>query len=221
FPSNRVLADVGSLPRMFLGPQKVCHVRLTSSGPCQHGTGLSSGPSYFRLLWLGLEPIMIIRFRPRGLVLLDSGSGILRLPRPLVLSRRFYILVGVVDVVSSCPFNLPFYIIASIYPSYPLLAAKVSHFEILCRVHGCEPTVGLFRCFYVNSKNKGWMSFSRRPGSDAVCYTKPLDSLKGWKDHLFWVDAFAYPASFPWHTSKSVSNDPFPQSTEFNAEHYV
>nr|GEW13186.1 transposase (putative), gypsy type [Tanacetum cinerariifolium] len=36
-------------------------------------------------------------------------------------------------------------------------AAKVSHFEILCRVHGFEPTVGLFRCFYVNSKNKGWI----------------------------------------------------------------
>nr|GEW36656.1 transposase (putative), gypsy type [Tanacetum cinerariifolium] len=38
-------------------------------------------------------------------------------------------------------------------------AAKVSHFEILCRVHGFEPTVGLFRFFYMNSKNKGWMSF--------------------------------------------------------------
>nr|GEW47966.1 putative transposase (putative), gypsy type [Tanacetum cinerariifolium] len=30
-----------------------------------------------------------------------------------------------------------------------IAAAKVSHFEILCRVHGIEPTVGLFRCFYV------------------------------------------------------------------------
>nr|GEY55971.1 transposase (putative), gypsy type [Tanacetum cinerariifolium] len=38
-------------------------------------------------------------------------------------------------------------------------AAKVSHFEVLCRVHGFEQTVVLFRCFYVNSKNKGWMSF--------------------------------------------------------------
>ncbi|GKE26782.1 hypothetical protein Tco_1442166 [Tanacetum coccineum] len=65
------------------------------------------------------------------------------------------------------------------------------------------------------------MSFSRRPGSDAVCYTKPLDSLKGWNDHFFWVDAFACPASFPWHTSKSVSKDPFPKSTKFNAEHYA
>ncbi|GJY48642.1 hypothetical protein Tco_0438598, partial [Tanacetum coccineum] len=100
-------------------------------------------------------------------------------------------------------------------------AAKVSHFEVLCRVHGFEPTVGLFRCLYVNSKNKGWMSFSKRPGNDAVCYTKPLDSLKNWNDRFFWVDAFACPASFPWNTSKSVPKDPFPKSSEFNAEHYA
>ncbi|GJU36196.1 hypothetical protein Tco_1184550 [Tanacetum coccineum] len=100
-------------------------------------------------------------------------------------------------------------------------AAKVSHFEILYRVHGFEPTVGLFRCFYVNSKNKGWMSFSKSQGNDAVCYTKPLDSLKSWNDHFSWVDAFACPASFPWNTSKSVSKDPFPKSFNFNAEHYA
>ncbi|GJY43923.1 hypothetical protein Tco_0432136 [Tanacetum coccineum] len=51
------------------------------------------------------------------------------------------------------------------------------------------------------------MSFSKRQGSDAVCYTKPLDSLKNWNDHFFWVDSFACPASFPWHTSKTVSKD--------------
>ncbi|GJT01392.1 gypsy type transposase [Tanacetum coccineum] len=99
--------------------------------------------------------------------------------------------------------------------------AKVSHFEILCRVHGIEPTVGLFRCFYVNSKNKGCMSFSKRSDSDVVCYTKPLDSLKHWNDHFFWVDSFACPASFPWHTDKNDSREPFPKSTEFNANNYV
>ncbi|GKA94237.1 hypothetical protein Tco_0816223 [Tanacetum coccineum] len=92
-------------------------------------------------------------------------------------------------------------------------AAKVSHFEVLCRVHGFEPTVGLFRCFYVNSKNKGWMSFSKRPGNDAVCYTKPLDSLKNWNDRFFWVDSFACPASFPWSTSKGMPKDAFPKSS--------
>ncbi|GKA64917.1 hypothetical protein Tco_0764624 [Tanacetum coccineum] len=65
------------------------------------------------------------------------------------------------------------------------------------------------------------MSFSKSQGNDTVCYTKPLDSLKGWNDHFFWFDAFACPATFPWHTSKSVSKDPFPKSSEFNAEHYA
>ncbi|GJS98788.1 hypothetical protein Tco_0819958 [Tanacetum coccineum] len=45
-------------------------------------------------------------------------------------------------------------------------AAKVSHFEILCRVYGIIPTVGLFRCFYVNSKKSGCMSFSKCSDND-------------------------------------------------------
>ncbi|GKE29051.1 hypothetical protein Tco_1444435, partial [Tanacetum coccineum] len=65
------------------------------------------------------------------------------------------------------------------------------------------------------------MSFSKHQGSDAVCYTKPLDSLKSWNNHFFWVNAFACPASFPWNTSKSMSKDPFPKSSDFNAEHYA
>nr|GEW70703.1 ethylene-responsive transcription factor ERF027-like [Tanacetum cinerariifolium] len=58
-------------------------------------------------------------------------------------------------------------------------------------------------------------------GTDSVCYTKPLDSLKGWNDHFFWVDTFACPALFSWHTGKSVSRDGVPKSSEFNAEHYA
>ncbi|GJV67271.1 hypothetical protein Tco_1482780 [Tanacetum coccineum] len=100
-------------------------------------------------------------------------------------------------------------------------AAKVSHFEILCRVHGFQSTVGLFRCFYVNSKNKGWVSFGKRPGNTGTCYTKPLDSLKNWNDRFFWVDAFACPASFPWNASITMSKDPFPKSSQYNAEHYA
>nr|GEX39144.1 putative ribonuclease H-like domain-containing protein [Tanacetum cinerariifolium] len=63
------------------------------------------------------------------------------------------------------------------------------------------------------------MSFSKRPGTDAVCYIKPLDSLKGWNDHFFWVDTFACPALFSWHTGKSVSRNGVPKSSEFNAKH--
>ncbi|GJZ58890.1 hypothetical protein Tco_0614706 [Tanacetum coccineum] len=104
---------------------------------------------------------------------------------------------------------------------YVIGAAKVFHFEVLCHVHGFELTVGLFSCFYGNSKNNGWMLFSKRPRNDVVCYTKPLDSLNNWNDHFFWVDSFACPASFPWSTSKGVPKDPFPKSSEFNVKHYA
>ncbi|GKF40718.1 hypothetical protein Tco_0124060 [Tanacetum coccineum] len=40
-------------------------------------------------------------------------------------------------------------------------AAKVSHFEINCRVLNIVPTLPLFRVFYVPSFNSGWMSFSK------------------------------------------------------------
>nr|GEU37136.1 hypothetical protein [Tanacetum cinerariifolium] len=65
------------------------------------------------------------------------------------------------------------------------------------------------------------MSFSKCPDSDIVCFTKPIDSPKHWNGHFFWVDSIACPASFPWHTDKNVSRDPFPKSTEFNVDHYV
>ncbi|GKC25502.1 hypothetical protein Tco_1027652 [Tanacetum coccineum] len=100
-------------------------------------------------------------------------------------------------------------------------AAKVSHFEILCRVYAIVSTVGLFRCFYVNLKKSRWMSFSKRSNNACVCYTKPIDSLKNWNNRFFWVDDFVCPSSFPWHTAKNVTKDPAPIAAEFNAEEYA
>ncbi|GJZ04880.1 hypothetical protein Tco_0538155 [Tanacetum coccineum] len=97
-----------------------------------------------------------------------------------------------------------------------IATAKVSHFEILCRVHGYVPTVGFFRRFYVNSKNKGWMSFSKRTDTASVCYTKPLDSLKHWNDSFFWVDASIFLLFIPWHTKKTLVRDPPPTAVEFS-----
>nr|GEZ09164.1 hypothetical protein [Tanacetum cinerariifolium] len=68
-------------------------------------------------------------------------------------------------------------------------AAKVSHFEINCRVLNIVPTLNLFCIFYVPSFNSGWMSFSKWSGKNTPqCYTKPLDSLKNWNNRFFWVD---------------------------------
>ncbi|GJU34401.1 hypothetical protein Tco_1182755 [Tanacetum coccineum] len=69
-----------------------------------------------------------------------------------------------------------------------IAAAKVSHFEILCRVHGYVSTVGLFH------------------------------SLKHWNDSFFWVDASLFPFFVLWHTKKMVTRDPSPTADEFSVE---
>ncbi|GJT42502.1 hypothetical protein Tco_0951217 [Tanacetum coccineum] len=65
------------------------------------------------------------------------------------------------------------------------------------------------------------MSFVKHSKKSPVCYTKPLDSLKNWNDHFFWVDEFACPARFPWHTAKNVARDPAPKATDFSAQDYA
>ncbi|GKA39996.1 hypothetical protein Tco_0732589 [Tanacetum coccineum] len=56
-------------------------------------------------------------------------------------------------------------------------AAKVSHFEILCRIHRFQPSVNCFRMFYTSSYTKGWMSFVKRSDATPVCHSKPLNSI--------------------------------------------
>nr|GEU90165.1 RNA-directed DNA polymerase, eukaryota [Tanacetum cinerariifolium] len=38
---------------------------------------------------------------------------------------------------------------------------------------------------------------------------------------FFWVDDFACPARFPWHTAKNVTRDPAPIAADFNAQDYA
>ncbi|GJU74729.1 hypothetical protein Tco_1266134 [Tanacetum coccineum] len=40
-------------------------------------------------------------------------------------------------------------------------------------------------------------------------------------DHFFWVDDFACPARFSWHTAKNVTRDPAPVATDFNVQDYA
>ncbi|GJT38781.1 hypothetical protein Tco_0938646 [Tanacetum coccineum] len=88
-------------------------------------------------------------------------------------------------------------------------AAKVSHFEIQCRVLRVIPSVNLFRVFYIPSYNSGWMSFSKRPGKNTPqCYTKPLDSLKNWNNRFFWVDERVFPTVVAWRTSAPKDSMP-------------
>ncbi|GJZ86229.1 hypothetical protein Tco_0657839, partial [Tanacetum coccineum] len=79
----------------------------------------------------------------------------------------------------------------------------------MCHVLGHPPSLGTFRRFYCNSIIYDWFSFSKR-GSTPCCVSKPLDSLKGWKDHFFWIDASVYPIFVLWYNDVSVEKDPIP-----------
>ncbi|GKA55562.1 hypothetical protein Tco_0754634 [Tanacetum coccineum] len=91
------------------------------------------------------------------------------------------------------------------------LSAKVSHFEIMCRVCNINPSVGLFRYFYMHNYKNGWFSFTKRPNVRA-CYSKNLDSVKNWNDHFFWVDEFVVPANarFGWFSGTNIVKDRAP-----------
>nr|GEV44682.1 hypothetical protein [Tanacetum cinerariifolium] len=96
-------------------------------------------------------------------------------------------------------------------------AAKVSHFEINCRVLKIVPTLNLFHVFYIPSFNSGWMSFSKRPGKNTPqCYTKPLDSLKNWNNRFFWVDERVLPTIADWRTS--APKDKMPADDTYTLE---
>ncbi|GKB61513.1 hypothetical protein Tco_0917699, partial [Tanacetum coccineum] len=99
-------------------------------------------------------------------------------------------------------------------------SAKVSHFEILCRVCNIEPSVSLFRYFYTHNYKNGWFGFTKRPNVRA-CYSKNLDSVKNWNDHFFWVDEFVVPANarFSWFSGSNIVKDRAPAPSEYNVEH--
>ncbi|GKA80231.1 hypothetical protein Tco_0786827, partial [Tanacetum coccineum] len=193
-----VTADVDSVSRTLAGPWKAC------------GDAGCDNP-LVRLLFLGRA------IRWSGLSLPHC------LLRAVNVTRLRFQDSSVSFAVASFSVTLPYtwHFRINLSQLSVIAAAKVSHFKILCHVHDIKPTVRLFRCFYVNSKNKGWMSFSKRSDNAGMRYTKPLDSLKHWNVHFFWIDAFACPASFPWHTDKNIVRDPLPKSSEFNASDYA
>ncbi|GJR33455.1 hypothetical protein Tco_1209139 [Tanacetum coccineum] len=61
------------------------------------------------------------------------------------------------------------------------------------------------------------MSFVKHSDAGPVCYSKPLDSIKNWNDHFFWVDSIAFPLSVSLK-SKILSKDPPPKLSRYDAE---
>ncbi|GJY39912.1 hypothetical protein Tco_0426276 [Tanacetum coccineum] len=159
----------------------------------QHMIGLTFGPL---LAKLGFEARVIIHPRPGGLVYLlyviKSSQSSMILPADHVLCA--VVIARLESLIAFCSSSAAVWLLRD---SSFVSVARISHFEILCRVHGFEPSVNSFRAFYNRSYSKGWFSFTKRSDTAPTCFPKPLDSVKNWNDRFFWVDSVVFPISVP------------------------
>ncbi|GJW75845.1 hypothetical protein Tco_0135215 [Tanacetum coccineum] len=96
-------------------------------------------------------------------------------------------------------------------------AAKISNFEVNCRLLAINPTVHLFRAFYHTCWSNGWVSFSKRAGR-LQCYTEKLDALRRWREMFFWVDDMLVPSDFAFYTQGLLPRDERPPPGSYSIE---
>ncbi|GJX54668.1 hypothetical protein Tco_0283037 [Tanacetum coccineum] len=87
----------------------------------------------------------------------------------------------------------------------------------MCRVLGYQPSLGMFHRFYINSISNGWLSFLRRDPTPC-CFSKKFDSLKGWNDHFFWIDASICPIFVSWYNDVPIRRDSLPSDNLMDFE---
>ncbi|GKE54623.1 hypothetical protein Tco_1489779 [Tanacetum coccineum] len=95
----------------------------------------------------------------------------------------------------------------------PFGAARVSHFEVLTRVLNLSPSVTVFHAFYTRTYSDELFSFAKRSTSAPFCFLKPLDCIKNWAEHFFWVDSCVFPISVPLYTGGVLEKDSAPHLT--------
>ena len=96
-------------------------------------------------------------------------------------------------------------------------AAKITNFEVNCRLLAVKPTINLFRAFYHTSWSNGWVAFSKRPGG-YQCYTDKVDSLRGWREKFFWIDDRVFTTFSEFYTQGGLPKDERPDPGTYNVE---
>ncbi|KAK1425181.1 hypothetical protein QVD17_20527 [Tagetes erecta] len=79
----------------------------------------------------------------------------------------------------------------------PVGAIKVTHFEIMCRALGGEPSLPLFRKFFLLGRYGDWYTVEKRKNGPNCFSCAPM-SFHNWKDKFFWVSADVIPFKMHW-----------------------
>ena len=91
---------------------------------------------------------------------------------------------------------------------------KIIAFVMLSRAFGIEPSIKLFRHFYVVMSSGDWVSFSLRHGLGDIIDDLP-SSVKRWKPEFFFVTAAAFDKDMQFGDTQSRESDPPPKLTDF------
>ncbi|KAK1425185.1 hypothetical protein QVD17_20531 [Tagetes erecta] len=98
----------------------------------------------------------------------------------------------------------------------PFGAIKVTHFEIACRAFGGEPSLPLFRQFYVLRRYCDWYPIEKRKTGGPSCVSMVPKSLINWKDYFFLVSADVIPFEMQWREDHEPLNVIDPRSEHFD-----
>ncbi|KAK1425197.1 hypothetical protein QVD17_20544 [Tagetes erecta] len=105
----------------------------------------------------------------------------------------------------------------------PFGAIKVTHFEIMCRALGGEPSLPLFHQFFQLSHHIGgdWYTVRNRRGVDLSCLLWiSKTKLVQWQDHFFWVSADCIPFEMHWRQHHEPMDVILPDTQQFDKEMY-
>nr|GEU44378.1 uncharacterized mitochondrial protein AtMg00810-like [Tanacetum cinerariifolium] len=145
--------------------------------------------------WSMASPNVTVHPRPKGLV---YPLYVIKSPQSSMASACDFVACG--RVKATWPFR-------GLSPSdrfdcLKALDAFCNKFHIFEEVHHVLP-----------NQND---TIHERPAEKIGLYTREAKN-----GHFFWVDEFACPALFSWHTAKHVTRDPAPVAAEINAQDYV
>ena len=95
----------------------------------------------------------------------------------------------------------------------PNAMRKIVCFILISRHLHLEPSIRLFRYFFLAAPQAGWLSFSKRPRVPELCHGLS-DSLKKWKPEFFYVKNAAFPTTVPLAVLADLPKEPAEPLTE-------
>ncbi|KAJ0438014.1 hypothetical protein HanHA300_Chr16g0609091 [Helianthus annuus] len=135
--------------------------------------------------------------------------------RSIALNCRYFEFSNLRYPFSTFVLNVLEYYRVSFGQLHPQGHARVSHFEILCRAAGYDPSLLAFRRFFRLPKNGDWFTFETSQ-VDTCLISSMVTTLGSWKGRFFWVSESIVPFKMIWRHPDAILNEIEPSDSELD-----